>query len=147
DHVDLHRLTELDHLAGVLHALVTQFRDGDQSVHAAEIDERAERLHRSDRAGPDLSFREFGPKLGRFLLALALQEGPPADDEIALRGIRLSDHAEQFLVHVLFDVLDAVEIDLANGQKAADAVHIHSQAALVRAGDAGLDDLADVYVG
>ena len=59
-------------------------------------------------------------------------------------GFDLGDHAEQLLVDELLRLLDAVQVDLADRQEAADAVDVDAQAALVGAGDAGLDHLADL---
>src|SRR5262249_2054005 len=68
----------------------------------------------------------------------------PADDEVALLRVDFGDQAQQPLVDELLGVLDAVQVDLADGQEAADAVDVDRQPALVRAGDSGLDHLANV---
>jgi hypothetical protein len=46
------------------------------------------------------------------------------------------------LVDVLLQVLDPVQVDLADRHEAADAVDVHRQPAVVGGGDAGLDELA-----
>ena len=46
----------------------------------------------------------------------------------------------QALVDELLGVFDAIQVDLADRQEAADAIHIHGQPAFVGGSHAGLDD-------
>src|SRR5262249_16656159 len=84
-----------------------------------------------------------GPELLALLLALALEQVAAAEDEVALLAVHLRHHAAQFLVDELLEVLDAVEVDLADGHEAADAVDVHRQPALLGSPDAALDDHSD----
>ena len=52
----------------------------------------------------------------------AVEEGAPAEDEIAATFIGFGHDATELLADELFDVLDAVERNLADGDEAANAV-------------------------
>src|SRR5262249_57097946 len=62
------------------------------------------------------------------------------DDEVALARVDLGDDGLELLVQVLRTVLDARQVDLADGEEPADAVDIDLEAALDDLGRAGLDD-------
>src|SRR5262249_4096121 len=128
--------------ARIADALPAHLADGQEAVHAAEVNERAEVADVADDALADLAFGELGPQLGASLLALLLEQSAAADHQVALVGIDLHDQALEPLVDVLLGLFDAVEVDLADGHEAANAVDIDGESALVGLGDAGLDDHA-----
>lgn len=109
---------------------------------AREVNEGPEVAHGADSALAHLAFGQFLPELLARLLALFLQQGTSAHNEIPFVRINFGDQATQPLVDELLRLLDAVEVDLADRHEAADAVDIHRQAALVGLGHAGLDDHA-----
>src|SRR5262249_58887321 len=114
--------------------------DVDQAVHAAQVNEGAEVFDVAHHALANLALGQLLPQLLAALLALALQQDAAADDEVSLLRLDLLHLAAQALADVLLGVLDAVQVDLADRHEAADAVDLHRQAALVGAGDDGLDD-------
>src|SRR5205823_58300 len=141
-HDDLDRLPRLDDVARLLDAVPAHLADVQEPVDAADIDKSAEILDGADDALADLPLGQLVPGLLTLLLALLLQQSAAADDQVAFVPVHLGDHAAQTLVDELLGVLDPVQIDLTDGQEAADAVDVDRQAALVRLGDAGLDDHA-----
>src|SRR5262249_32264438 len=140
EHGHLDRLAGLDHAGRVLDPRPGHLADVQQAVDAAQVDEGAKVAHGAHHALADLGLGHFPPELLAVLLALALQQRPAADDQVALLRVDLDDLAAQPLVDVLVRVLDAVQVDLADRHEAADAVDVNLQAALVGGGDAGLDD-------
>ena len=71
--------------------------------------------------------------------ALALQNGPAAEDQVSPIGIGLGDDARQPLIDERGEVLDAIQGDLADRDEAADVVDFAFQPAGVVAGHADLD--------
>src|SRR5207237_1184124 len=141
-HDDLDRLPRLNDVARLLDAVPADLTDVQQPVDAADIDESAEILDGAHDTLANLPLGQFVPGLFTLLFALLLQQGTAADDQVALVPVHLGDHAAQTLVDKLFGVLDPVQVDLADGQETADAVDVDRETALVRLGDAGLDDHA-----
>ena len=118
-----------------------------ESIDAPEIDERSEVLNLADDPFAHLPRLKLGQeRLLRFLL-LALQHGPPAENEIAAALVRLGHHAHELLPHEVAEVLDAVQRHLARGDEGPRAGHFAFEAAGVRAGDAGLDQRTLGHIG
>src|SRR5262249_41051225 len=137
DHLD--GLPQLHDGRHILHALPAHLADVQQTVHAAQIDEGTEVLDRAHDALPHLPLGQLVPQLVAHLLALLLQQRPATDNEVAFDRIDFRHQAEQPLVDELLGVFDAVEIYLADGHEATDAVDIDGEATLVGGRDAGLD--------
>src|SRR2546423_948478 len=142
EHDDLELLPRLHQRGRIVDALPAHLADGKKAVDTAEIEEGAEIADVADDALADLALGQLGPELLAHLLALFFEQGPPADDQVALLGICLGDQAAQPLIDVLFRLLDAIEVDLADGHEAANAVDVDGESALVGFGDAGFDDHA-----
>src|SRR5947208_964821 len=94
-HNDLDRLTRLDDVARLLDAIPAHLADVKQSVDPADVDKRAEILDGADNALANLALRQLGPGFLALLLALLLQQGAAADDQVALLPVHLGDHAAQ----------------------------------------------------
>ena len=140
---DAHLLARLHHLGRVVDARPAHLADGQQAVGPADVHERAERLDRADGPLVDLALGQRLPQLLAARLALLLEQGAAADEEVLVLAIDLGDEAAHLRVRVDVQVFDAEQLDLADRHEAADAVDIDLQAALVGAGDLRLDEHAD----
>src|SRR5262249_22228750 len=141
DH-DLDRLPRLNDVTGLLNAVPAHLTDVQQPVHAADVDECAEVLDRAHDALANLALGQLVPGLLTLFVPLLLQEGATANDQVPLVRIDFDNEAAQSLVNELLGVLDAIQVDLADGHETTEAVDVDRQAALVRLGNAGLDDHA-----
>ncbi len=113
-----------------------------QAVDAAKIDERAEVAQAADDPLADLAGSEFFQQFLFRLGLLALDHRPTAEHEVPAVGIRLGDNAREFLPDELLDLFDAKRGDLADGNKAADAIDLDLETSLVVPRDVRFDDHA-----
>ena len=113
-----------------------------QAIDAAQIDECAEVVNLAN--GPFAHLPRLQLRQQRFLrfFLLALQHGPPAENQVAAPLVRFGHDADQLLPDVIGRVLDAVQRNLADRNEAANAADLAFEAAGVRAGDAGFDHRA-----
>ena len=115
--------------------------DVQQTIDAAEIDERAvvgDVLH---HAGQDLAFLEVGDQLVAGLGAALLEHGAARDDDVAARAVHLQDLERLRRAHQRADVAHRADVDLAAGQERDRAVEIDGEATLHAAEDHAGDAL------
>jgi hypothetical protein len=118
-----------------------ELRDVDQAVDAVEVDERAEVDDVGDLALDLDAGREPVEDLLTRLLALLLEHGAARQDDVVAAAVELDHLAQQRLVAVLLEILDAADVDQRRGQEAAHA-EVDDQAALDDLDDLALDRLA-----
>src|SRR5688572_17836385 len=139
DHVDL--VVHLEELRRVPHAAPRHVGDVQQTVDAAQVDERAivgDVLH---RAAQHLA---LGQRLERGLLLLGvlfLEQRLARQHDVAALLVDLDDAHAQLLAAQGIEVADGTDVDLRAGQERADA-DVHGQTALDALDDAADDDLA-----
>src|SRR5689334_1823950 len=141
EHLDAHLLADLEHLGRMVHVAPGELRDVDQTVDAVEIDERAEVDDVGDLALDLDARRQPVEDLLTGLLALLLEHRPPRQDDVVAAAVELDDLAQQRLVAVLLEILDATDVDQRRGQEAPHA-EVDDQAALDDLDDLALDRLA-----
>jgi hypothetical protein len=136
-HGDL--VAHLHHRAGVVDVLPRQLRHVDESVHAAEVDERTERHHAGHHALADLAGLQVGEELvAGFLLGL-FQEGPAGQHHVVAVAVELDDLGLQGLADVRSQVAHTAQLDQRRRQEAAQA-DVDDEAALDDLDDRTLDD-------
>src|SRR5581483_5471228 len=123
------------------HVAPRQLRDVDQAVDAVQVDERAEVDDVRDLAFDLDAGRQAVEDLLAGLLALLLEHGAPRQHDVVAAAVELDDLAQQRLVAVLLEILDAPDVDERRGQEAAHA-KIDDQAALHDLDHLALDGLA-----
>ena len=92
--------------------------DVQQTVDAAEIDERAVVGDVLDEAVDDLALLEPGDDVGALLGARLFEHRPARHDDIAAPAIHLQDLERLLLVHQRPDVAHRADVDLASGKNA-----------------------------
>ena len=114
--------------------------DMQQTVHTAEIDERAVIGDVFDHALENLAFLEVGKKLVALFGPGFFQDGAARNNDIATASIHFQDLERLRRPHQRANVADRADIDLATGQECHGAGKIDSKAAFDpaedRAGDA-----------
>src|SRR5439155_18957485 len=104
--------------------------DVQQSIDAAQIDERAVIGDVLDDALDDRAFGERRQKLFALLAQALFEHRAPGDDDVVPLAIELDDLEFEMLVFVRRCVLDRTNVDERSWQKRADAVDHHGQPAL-----------------
>ena len=115
-----------------------------ESVDAAQVDERAEIHHVADGAAADLSLGQFLHQLLLVLFTFAFQNISPGKDDVSSLPLECRDFGGHLLVDELRQVRDVINIDLPGGHEGAHGFDGQFEAALVHAGDGALDDLPDL---
>src|SRR5581483_5106558 len=141
EHLDLHRLADLEHLGRVVHVAPGELGDVDQTVHPVEVDEGAEVDDVRDLPVDDVARRKLVEDRLAHLLALVLEHRAAREHDVVARAVQLDDLAAELLAEVLVEVLDAADIDERRRQEAAHA-EVEDQAALDDLDDLALDRLA-----
>src|SRR6185312_14687554 len=141
EHLDAHLLADLEHLGGVVDVAPAELRDVDQAVDAVEVDERAEVDDVRDLALDLDARRQPVEDLLAGLLALLLEHRPPRQHDVVAAAVELDHLAQERLVAVLLEILDAADVDQRRGQEAAHA-EVDDQSALDDLDDLALDRLA-----
>src|SRR6185295_11861173 len=129
EHLDLHRLTDVEHLGRVVHMAPAELGDVDQTVHAVEVDERAEVDDVRDLALDDVARAQAVEDRLPHLLALVLEDGAAREDDVVPRAVELDDLAAELLAEKLVEVLDAADVDERRGKESAYA-EVEDEAAL-----------------
>ena len=111
-------------------ALPGQIGHMNQTVHAADIDERAEVGQAANDALDDLALNQLVPGLGLLLHFLGLQHGLAGRDDALLGLVDLDDLQLHGLAHELVDLLDITQRQLGSGNEGAHAFDVRQQAAL-----------------
>ncbi|GJD70977.1 hypothetical protein MMMDOFMJ_3931 [Methylobacterium gnaphalii] len=143
DDLDLHRRADLYDLGRVVYAAPRHVGDVQQTVDAAEIDERAVLGDVLDDAIDDLTLFEVGHQLATLLGAALFEHGPARDDDVAAATIHLEDleglrRAEQW-----GHIAHRADVDLGARQEGHGAVEVDGVATL----DLVEDRTGDTLVG
>ena len=141
EHLDLHRLADLEDLGRVVDVRPRELGDVDQAVHAVEVDEGAEVDDVRDLALDDGAGLEPVEDLLALLLALLLEHGAAREHDVVARAVQLDHLAAELLAEELVEVLDAADVDERRRQEAAHA-EVEDQAALDDLDHAAVDRLA-----
>ena len=141
EHLDLHRLADLEDLGRVVDVRPGKLGDVDQAVHAVEVDEGAEVDDVRDLALDDGAGLEPVENLLALLLALLLEHGAAREHDVVARAVELDHLAAELLAQELVEILDAADVDERGRQEAADA-EVEDQAALDDLDHAAVDRLA-----
>src|SRR5690606_15396987 len=91
DDLHLHRVADIDDIARVIDAAPGHVGDVQQTVDAAEVDERAVVGDVLDHAVDDLTFAETGDDLGPLLGPRLLEHRAARDDDVAAAAVHLED--------------------------------------------------------
>ena len=137
EHLHLDRLADVEHLGRVVHVAPAELGDVDETVHAVEVDERAEVDDVGDLALDDVAGAEPVEDRLAHLLALVLEDGATGENDVVARAIQLDHLAAKLLAEKLVEVLHAPDVHERCRQEAAHA-EVEDEAALD-----DLDHLAD----
>ena len=127
----------------MLHAVPGEIGHVDETVDAADVDERAEVGQAADDAGDDLILLDLLPGL----LLLVEQIRLAAGDDALLGLVNLDDLDGHRLADELADVLDEAAGQMGGRDERTDAHHIGDQAAVDGLAAGGLDARAGVILG
>ncbi len=130
ENLDLDFLADRHQLAGVRHPAVRHVGDVQQSVDAAEVDERAEIGDVLDDPVAHLADFELLHQVLALVGALVLEDHPARDDDVAAPLVELDDLELVGLAQQLVDVGHPAQRDLRPGQEGVDAHQVHHHAAL-----------------
>ncbi len=138
---DIDLIVDLEEFRRVTDAAPRHVRDVQQTVDAAEVDERAVVGDVLDHAAEDLA---LGERLERRLLLLGVllfEEDLAREDDVAALLVDLDDAHAELLPLQRIEVANGTHVDLAAGQERADA-DVHRETALDAFDDATDHDLA-----
>src|SRR5215472_13104334 len=126
----------------MLHSPPGEIRDVQQTVDAAEIDERAVVGDVLDDALDDRSFLQSLQELLALSAKTRFEHGPTRHNDVVALAIELDDLEFELLALERPGVLDGTDIHERSRQESADAIHHHGEPALHLAGDESLHDVA-----
>jgi hypothetical protein len=143
-HVDVEDLdgdlvADRDDLAGVVDVLPRQLGDVDETVDAAEVDERTEVDDRGDDTLADLPLLELGEEPLADLALGLLEPRTAGQDHVVAVLVELDDLRLELLADVRLEVADATHLDQGGGQEATEA-DVEDEAALDDLDDGAGDD-------
>ena len=143
-HVDVENLdgdllADLDHLGRVIDVLPGQLGDVDQTVDAAEIDERTEVDDRGHDALADLALGELVEELAAHLGLGLLQPLTAGQHDVVAVLVELDDLRVELTADVRLQVADATHLDQRRRQEATEA-DVQDEAALDDLDDGAGDD-------
>ena len=115
--LDFDFLIDRDALAGMVDAVPTHVGDVQQTVDAAQVDERAEIGDVLDHALARLSHLQFLHQQLFGRRPFVLDQLAAGDDDVAAFLVDLEDDRFDFLVDVLADIGRPADVDLRGGQK------------------------------
>src|SRR5690606_12683235 len=130
DDLHLHGVADVDDVARMIDTAPRHVGHVQQTVDAAEIDERTVVGDVLDEAVDDLAFLEAGDDVGTLLGPRLFEHGAARHDDVAAAAIHLQDLERLRLMHQRADVANRADIDLAAGQERHRAVEIDGEAAL-----------------
>ena len=139
--LDLHGVADVDDLARVVDVRPRELGDVDEAVDAVEVDEGAEVDDVGDLALDDHARLQLVEDLLALLLALLLEHGAAAEDDVVARAVELDDLGLDLRAHVLVEVGHAADVDQRGGQEAAHP-EVDDEAALDDLDDGALDGIA-----
>ncbi len=141
DDLHLHALADMQRFGRVIDAAPRDVGDVQQTVDAAEIDERAVIGDVLDDAVEDLAFLQRGDQLRARFGAALFEHGAARDDDVAARAIHLEDLERLRRAEQRRDIAHRADIDLAAGQERDGAGKIDGEAAFDAAEDHAVDAL------
>ena len=110
-----------DNGARVVDVLPRQLADVDETIHAAEVDERAERHDAADNTFADLARLEVGEEaVATFLLRL-FQEGTTTEYDVVAVLVQLDDLGLDDLADVRHEIAHTAQLDQRCGQETTQA--------------------------
>ena len=141
---DLHfdRITDRDHFAWVVDALVAHVGDMEQAIDAAQINERTVVGDVLDHAVNNLVFLEVQDQARTLLGAGFFQNSAARNHDVAPAAIHFQDLEWLRNVHQRANIAHWADIDLAAGKKRHCAIEINGEAAFDAAKDHAVDALA-----
>src|SRR5690554_364555 len=138
-HLDLDLLADVDDLVRVVDVLPRQLGDVHQTVHAAQVDERAEVDDGRDDALADLARSERGEERRAHLRLRLLEEGTARQDHVVAVLVELDDLRLDLLPDVRTEVAHAAHLH-EGGREEAAQTDVHVVSALVALDDGAGDD-------
>ena len=130
DDLDLHRLADGQHLGRVVDATPGDIGDVQQTVDAAEINERTVIGDVLDDAVDHLTLFEVLHQFLTLFGAGLFEHGAARHDDVAAAAIHLEDLERLRVVHQRTDVADRTNIDLRARQEGHGAVEIDGETTL-----------------
>ncbi len=115
-----------------------------ETIDAAEIDERAICLHAANDAFTNLSDGEFRPGFLALLRFLFLNDRAAREDDVVIFTIHFGDANRELLIEKDGEVLMEFGIDLTGGHEGARGADLEFEAAFVDAGDDGFNGVTDL---
>src|ERR1700733_10291448 len=139
DDLDLHRLTDGQHLGRMVDTTPRNIGDMQQTVDAAEVDERTVIGDVLDDAIDHLTLFEVLHQLLALLGAGLFQNRAARHHDVAAAAIHLADLERLRVVHQRRDVADRTDVDLRARQEGHGAVEVDGKAALDLVEDNAVD--------
>ena len=128
-HFDLNRIADFENVARRLDAAPAHIDDVQQSVNAAEINERAVVCDVFDDAFHDDAFFDVRQCIALLVRGLFFKHRLARDDDVAAFAVKLDDAHLDILIHEGFEVAYRADIDLRAGQERGDAFEVNLEAA------------------
>src|SRR5215210_4143349 len=111
EHLDLHVLSDLEHLGRMVDVAPRELGDVDEAVHPVEVDEGAEVDDVRDLAVDDVAGVEPVEDRLAHLLALVLEHGAPREDDVVARAVELDHLGAKLLAEELVEVVHPPDVD------------------------------------
>src|SRR6201995_5413670 len=140
EHLDGDLVDNLDNLGRVVDVLPRQLGDVHQTVHTAEVDERAEVDDRGHHTLADSALLQLVEELAAHLGLGLLEPGAPRQHHVVAVLVQLDDLGFDLLADVRLQIADPAHLDQRRGQEAAQA-DVEDQATLDDLDDGALDRL------
>src|SRR3954452_6747527 len=121
EHLDGDLVADGHDLARVVDVLPGQLGDVDQTVDAAEVDERTEVDDRRDLTLADLALGELVEELAAHRRLGLLQPGAAGQDDVVAVLVQLDDLGLDLFADVRLEIADAAHLDQGGGEEAAEA--------------------------
>src|SRR5574344_2131115 len=144
-------LAQLDHFGRVIDALVAHVGDVEETVYAAEVNERAEVGDVLDDTLADLALLESFENVAALAVAFFFENHAAGHDDVPARLVDRDDLEVEFLADESVDVRDLTEVNLGTGEERVDAEEVDDHAALDALRESAADDfvvfecLADAF--
>ena len=130
DDLDLHLLADIEHFGRVIDAPPGDIGDVQQSVDAAEVDERAVVGDVLDDAVDDLTFFEILHQFLTLFRTCLFENRAARDHDVAAAAIHLQDLELLRHIHQRRDIADWTDIDLRSRKERDRAVEVDGEATL-----------------
>src|SRR5690606_7111076 len=147
DDLHLDRLTDVEDFGRMVDAAPCHVGDVQQTVDAAEVNERTVVGDVLDDAFNDLTFFEVLDDFRTLLGTALFEHGAARHDDVATTAIHLEDLEGLCVVHQRGDVADRADVDLRTRKEGNCAIQIDGEATLDLVEDDAFDTLAGVELG